>query len=906
MAEVRTKEMENGHAQEGDDDAAAKEVTSKEKEKKEEEVQEEAAGDGTSSSSEDGMKKLQEELRKLRLELDDARSATAVAECVKESMLELERQKTSLEEEMATMQQLLNESHDDASAARTDYEHQLAKAKAVISQLEVENQELKINMKVGGQGAGGGGGGGGAGDSVLDRDTILGGAAVISDATKSFARRMKSNLLQTAVMPGGDKGQQQQQQQQPSLGGGARAPSPQQQQAGNLEDLSVRRAHEESELLKAIVVPMEEQIAALKDKLRETDALLREHEEKQGRTILAVDGLSKWLEGRPLEEAMGELLEKSKSEEVGGEDKSRNQAQEAAYIALMSARYSLLVGELASTRKENKELVDFLTRERTTIRRLKQETVVASSDMMRVQREHLAEVTRLHGLLTEEQKAQLLSRQNSAEMKEQSPGPEAEPPRGAEMTTSAATLSPAKSPVDSISSHSSSDSCQSKGHSKGAESEDEGITRIVSAVEWDSMQRELDKVRALLGVGAGDSVVGSDQYRALQAELIELKKQKAMLNKNVEKLKEEARTEDGFRRQLEERWNERAEQHRSETEGLSRQVQDLESVLEQVRLSYTANYAGCRKDQQRLRENREKIVRELKRLQEEVDVLTGKHSAKAAEMQNEPINLPEKVEDMQLLLLRLREDTITAKVTQERAEEKAKAELAFLKTQLRGEEESRASVEDQYTTEIESLKSEMAKNRGCQRELQLEQQRRREAEGREEEVRKAMAAASRTAEAAEAEKRESEARMAEMKSRLTNLQQELDNSVAVQTDFVRLSQSLQVELEKIRQSEKEVRWQHEDDVDECQGCKVALAGPGGVRRSPAAAAAAAAAAGSPHARNRSKHHCRHCGRIFCSDCLSKSVGSGPRRRPAKVCDVCHTLLVQNSAPYFSTEAPQAN
>ena len=45
----------------------------------------------------------------------------------------------------------------------------------------------------------------------------------------------------------------------------------------------------------------------------------------------------------------------------------------------------------------------------------------------------------------------------------------------------------------------------------------------------------------------------------------------------------------------------------------------------------------------------------------------------------------------------------------------------------------------------------------------------------------------------------------ELKSRIGNLQQELDNSVAVQTDFVRLSQSLQMELEKIRQSENEAR-----------------------------------------------------------------------------------------------------
>ena len=58
------------------------------------------------------------------------------------------------------------------------------------------------------------------------------------------------------------------------------------------------------------------------------------------------------------------------------------------------------------------------------------------------------------------------------------------------------------------------------------------------------------------------------------------------------------------------------------------------------------------------------------------------------------------------------------------------------------------------------------------------------------------------------EKRQMEAQLSEKSARIKNLQQELDNSVAVQTDFVRLSQSLQMELEKIRQSEKEVSTEH--------------------------------------------------------------------------------------------------
>jgi Rab GTPase-binding effector protein 1 len=59
----------------------------------------------------------------------------------------------------------------------------------------------------------------------------------------------------------------------------------------------------------------------------------------------------------------------------------------------------------------------------------------------------------------------------------------------------------------------------------------------------------------------------------------------------------------------------------------------------------------------------------------------------------------------------------------------------------------------------------------------------------------------------------------ELRNRVASLQEDLENNEATQQDFVQLSQSLQMELERLREAEKEVRWQHEDDVDECPGCK---------------------------------------------------------------------------------------
>ena len=110
--------------------------------------------------------------------------------------------------------------------------------------------------------------------------------------------------------------------------------------------------------------------------------------------------------------------------------------------------------------------------------------------------------------------------------------------------------------------------------------------------------------------------------------LIEIKEECEMHAKQEEKLTEELAKESEFRQKVESEWNERAEQHRNEVEQLNSQLQKTETVFEQLRLSYQGLNQSTQKNLKALSSDREKIVREIKRLQDENDNLTGKYSSK--------------------------------------------------------------------------------------------------------------------------------------------------------------------------------------------------------------------------------------------------------------------------------------
>ncbi|XP_012154454.1 rab GTPase-binding effector protein rabaptin-5 isoform X2 [Megachile rotundata] len=358
------------------------------------------------------------------------------------------------------------------------------------------------------------------------------------------------------------------------------------------------------------------------------------------------------------------------------------------------------------------------------------------------------------------------------------------------------------------------------------------------------------------------------QLVKMQATAKDLEKQLLDSERMLQAQKEDLSKEVEFRKEMEEKWNEKKEEHKIKVAELTATSQTLQQTLTELKNIFEQVQKNVKDELIKLTRDREGVQRHLIALQKENENLVGKHSKHSQQLQSESINMPNNVEELHVSLLKMREDLITAKVAQEVAQEKEET-LRYEVTLLHEQMEQESRVKEQ---EILVLKNEIS---GLRTQLDKYVRDHRSLAEREEK----LVCLETQLDVVMKENKEAELKIAELRQRVTSLQQELDTSEAVQKDFVRLSQSLQVQLERIRQAGSEVRWQHEEDVEECPSCHTAFTV------------------------TKKKVHCRHCGHIFCQSCLSHVVKSGPKQRPSRVCDVCHTLLVQDTAPYFSQEPP---
>ncbi|XP_064612517.1 rab GTPase-binding effector protein 1-like isoform X2 [Liolophura sinensis] len=418
--------------------------------------------------------------------------------------------------------------------------------------------------------------------------------------------------------------------------------------------------------------------------------------------------------------------------------------------------------------------------------------------------------------------------------------------------------------------------------------------RIVSEKEWELLQRELKASREKLGRPCDMCSNYEAQLQSVQEELKDSTTKAQTLDRQLKSERHASTNQLKYQEELETNLKQVAEDASQQISSLVTKVTESEKYLSEVKQQFIQSQSELQDQLKSLTAGREEIQKELVKLQNENDSLVGKHSKHAQQLQNETINLPNNLDEMQLKLLQFREEIIAAKVAKEHMEETLKSEILFLKDQVVAEQQEKTTLEETLSQEINTLTEQLAVLQSVRSELERERSCRHESDQKlketEHSLKSIQAKSKQLIQALQQQVEEQSTARTKLeqealshRAKLQSLQMDLDNSEAVQRDFVKLSQSLQIQLEKIRQAENEVRWQHEDDVEECNNCKQSFS----VTRR----------------KVRAKHHCRHCGKIFCADCTSKSVNSGPNFRASKVCDVCHTILIKDATPYFSTEVP---
>lgn len=881
--------------------------------------------------TESELKSVKEEYERLKGEMEGIKTAVAYSESNRQD--EIEAIRRQCKEEIDTLQSLLNEVRNEASTSTAmQYEQEQRKLKELCEKYEEEVRELRSRLN-------------------QDGDGFL----------SSVAKQLKQ------MAPG-------------SLAGSSSSLA---QEHESLED-DMRKAQADAEILKSVVMPLEEEIRSLKEQLHEARERGREGQGSQTSPNYThptpdTQSLSEMDHSRDPEERISELMKYLKAEKASRKDLEM-------YVAVLSTQKKVYEEEADKLKKDLDDVCKILEEEKKSHEDLRQTWQMANDQFLESQRLMMMDLRRMESVLTVEQQRQigelkLKDRKREAQEKrvkdleEMRNKQQQEQERrkldalnkmeqaseklqalenhdlGNVLQVQSESLSQgSNSSINLLSTEdvqvkksSSSDTLDTTGESlvDGLSAPEDGLRvqispektlhmphlseaqkkaitdptpelmarqsllatarqtdsrislegrRMVSEKEWELLQKQLVEAREK----AGKPCDMCNNYEAQLQNIQDDYKREQVKAKSLERrLNHELQTLENKQKyitDLENSLNNSATEAQNQITSLTTKIQECERYLTEVRQQNTQSQLELRDMLKSLTKDRETVQKDLVKLQSENDSLMGAHSKFAQQLQNEDINLPNNMEELQLLLLKYREEIIQAKVAKEHIESSLKSENMFLKSRVHAEQEEKNTLEETLNQEINSLQEKLAVQESLKSELEREATVRANFEAKYKETEQTMksiqakskqltSALQQQVEEQSNARTQLENELQKQKGKVQSLQIDLDNSEAVQRDFVKLSQSLQIQLEKIRQAENEVRWQHEDDIEDCTNCKQAFSV------------------------TKRKHHCRHCGKIFCSDCISKTVNSGPNSRSFRVCDICHTILVKDAMPYFSTEPP---
>uniref|UniRef100_A0A8C2ZTU2 Rabaptin, RAB GTPase binding effector protein 1 n=1 Tax=Cyclopterus lumpus TaxID=8103 RepID=A0A8C2ZTU2_CYCLU len=281
--------------------------------------------------------------------------------------------------------------------------------------------------------------------------------------------------------------------------------------------------------------------------------------------------------------------------------------------------------------------------------------------------------------------------------------------------------------------------------------------RLVSDSEWNLLQQEVKNAGRKLGRRC-------DMCSNYEKQLQSIQGQEAETRDQVKKLQVMLRqANDQLERTMTEKQNLEDSVKLGNEETVSafmQRVQESELLLSTLQQAFSDAKGNTQDQMAVLVKSREQVADELSRLQRDNESLQGKHRLHVELQQQEDFQMPNTVQELHGLVVQHREDLVALRTAADHMEEKLKAEILFLKDQNQAEQCLKENLEETLQLEIEGCKEEIGESQPA-----LESQ------------------------------------VFDEKDKALRLQTELDVSEQVQKDFVKLSQTLQVQLERIRQAE---------------------------------------------------------------------------------------------------------
>uniref|UniRef100_G1MVP6 Rab GTPase-binding effector protein 1 n=1 Tax=Meleagris gallopavo TaxID=9103 RepID=G1MVP6_MELGA len=332
--------------------------------------------------------------------------------------------------------------------------------------------------------------------------------------------------------------------------------------------------------------------------------------------------------------------------------------------------------------------------------------------------------------------------------------------------------------------------------------------RLVSETEWNLLQKEVQNAGNKLGRRCDMCSNYEKQLQGIQIQEAETRDQVKKLQVMLRQANDQLEKTMKDKQELEEYMKQSAEDSSNQISLLMVKCQKSENFLNELQQAFSQAKRSVQEQMAVLTQSREQVSEELVRLQKDNESLQGKHSLHVSLQQAEDFILPEAAEELRELILKYREDIISVRTAADHLEEKLKAEILFLKEQIQAEQYLKENIEETLQLEIENCKEEIASISSLKAELERIKAEKEQLESSSQESLQQLESLQETKNTLEEQLKKETAAKAnleqlvfEEKNKAQRLQTELDVSEQVQRDFVKLSQTLQVQLERIRQAD---------------------------------------------------------------------------------------------------------